>query len=61
MVTVEADVVVGSQLKKLADQAGVLYSAAYGEEPACALELWDLESKTAARLQGNRRWQGHAL
>ena len=41
MVTVEADVVVGSQLKKLADQAGVLYSAAYGDEPACALELWD--------------------
>ena len=41
MVTVEADVVVGSQLKKLADQAGVLYSAGYGDEPACALELWD--------------------
>ena len=41
MVTVEADVVVGSQLKKLADQAGVLYSAAYGDEPSCALELWD--------------------
>ena len=41
MVTVEADVVVGSQLKKLADETGVLYSAAYGDEPACALELWD--------------------
>ena len=41
MVTVEADVVVGNQLKKLADEAGVLYSAAYGDEPACALELWD--------------------
>jgi predicted homoserine dehydrogenase-like protein len=41
MVTVEADVVVGCQLKKLADEAGVLYSAAYGDEPAIALGLWD--------------------
>jgi len=41
MVTVEADVVVGYQLKKLADDAGVLYGAAYGDEPALAFELWD--------------------
>jgi predicted homoserine dehydrogenase-like protein len=41
MVTVEADVVVGCQLRKLADAAGVLYSAAYGDEPAVAFELWD--------------------
>lgn len=41
MVTVEADVVVGYQLRKLADAAGVLYSAAYGDEPAIAFELWD--------------------
>ena len=41
MVTVEADVVAGWQLKRLADEAGVLYSAAYGDEPAVALGLWD--------------------
>ncbi len=41
MVTVEADVVVGYQLKRLADDAGVLYGAAYGDEPAVAFELWD--------------------
>ena len=41
MVTVEADVVVGVQLKRLADDAGVLYGAAYGDEPALAFELWD--------------------
>ena len=41
MVTVEADVVVGCQLRKLADAVGVLYSAAYGDEPAVAFGLWD--------------------
>ena len=41
MVTVEADVVVGCQLRKLADEAGVLYSPAYGDEPSLAAELWD--------------------
>ena len=41
MVTVETDVVVGYQLRKLADEAGVLYSAAYGDEPSIAFELWD--------------------
>ena len=41
MVTVEADVVVGYQLNKLAKEAGVLYSAAYGDEPSIALSLWD--------------------
>ena len=41
MVTVEADVVVGLRLKQLADEAGVLYGAAYGDEPAVAYELWD--------------------
>ena len=41
MVTVEADVVIGHLLKKKADEAGVLYSMAYGDEPALAYELWD--------------------
>ena len=50
MVTVEADVVVGYQLGKLADDAGVLYSAAYGDEPALALELWDWASALGFRV-----------
>src|SRR5262245_7820411 len=41
MVTVEADVVVGHILRQRADQAGVLYSLAYGDEPALAVELCD--------------------
>ena len=41
MVTVEADVVVGHILKQRADEAGVLYSLAYGDEPALAAELCD--------------------
>lgn len=41
MVTVEADVVVGHILKRRADDAGVIYSLAYGDEPALAVELCD--------------------
>ena len=41
MVTVEADVVVGHLLKERADAAGVMYSLAYGDEPALAVELCD--------------------
>lgn len=41
MVTVEADVVVGRLLKERADAAGVMYSLAYGDEPALAAELCD--------------------
>lgn len=41
MVTVEADVVVGKTLKEQADRAGVMYSLAYGDEPALAVELCD--------------------
>ena len=41
MVTVEADVLVGYLLKNMADKAGVLYSMAYGDEPALACELCD--------------------
>jgi predicted homoserine dehydrogenase-like protein len=41
MATVEADVLVGYLLKKLADEKGSLYSMAYGDEPALALELYD--------------------
>lgn len=41
MVTVEADVVVGRLLKERAHAAGVMYSLAYGDEPALAAELCD--------------------
>ena len=55
MVTVEADVVVGYPLGKLADDAGVLYSAAYGDEPALALELWDWASVLGFRVIAARK------
>jgi predicted homoserine dehydrogenase-like protein len=39
MVSVEADVLVGSVLRRMADRAGVVYSAAYGDQPALIHEL----------------------
>ncbi len=50
MVTVEADIVVGHLLKKKADAAGVMYSMAYGDEPALACELWDWASSLGFRV-----------
>ncbi len=41
MVNVEADVLVGPALKMQADQAGVVYSLAYGDQPAVIEELYD--------------------
>jgi predicted homoserine dehydrogenase-like protein len=41
MVNIEADVTVGRILKKLADEAGVLYTVSSGDEPGCLMELWD--------------------
>ena len=41
MVTVEADVLVGPWLRRFADQRGVIYTMAYGDEPALAVELCD--------------------
>jgi predicted homoserine dehydrogenase-like protein len=39
MGTVEADTVVGPALAELADRAGVVYSLAYGDQPALTVEL----------------------
>ena len=41
MVTVEADVVVGPELHALAERNGVVYSMAYGDQPAMICELVD--------------------
>ncbi|WP_029352810.1 Gfo/Idh/MocA family oxidoreductase [Bosea sp. 117] len=41
MVTVEADVLVGPLLARRAKQAGVVYSMAYGDQPALVCELVD--------------------
>jgi predicted homoserine dehydrogenase-like protein len=40
-VTVEADVLVGPMLKQMADQAGLVYSLVYGDQPAVIEELYD--------------------
>jgi predicted homoserine dehydrogenase-like protein len=44
MVNIEADVTVGRVLKRLAEQAGVLYTVSSGDEPGCLMELWDFVS-----------------
>ncbi len=41
MVNIEADVTIGQILKKLAGQAGILYTVSSGDEPGCLMELWD--------------------
>ena len=41
MVNIEADVTVGRILKKMAAEAGVLYTVSSGDEPGCLMELWD--------------------
>jgi predicted homoserine dehydrogenase-like protein len=41
MVNIEADVTVGRALKKLAHEAGVLYTVSSGDEPGCLMELYD--------------------
>jgi predicted homoserine dehydrogenase-like protein len=41
LVNIEADVTVGRILKKLANEAGVLYTVSSGDEPGCLMELWD--------------------
>jgi len=38
---VEADVVIGPLLKKMADEAGVVYTVSAGDEPAALKELYD--------------------
>lgn len=50
MVTVEADVLVGYHLHKLAKAAGVIYSLAYGDEPSLAAELCDWARTLGFRL-----------
>ena len=39
MLNVEADITIGRHLKAQAQSAGVVYTGAMGDEPACAIEL----------------------
>ncbi len=41
LINIEADVTVGRILKRLAREAGVLYSVSSGDEPGCLMELYD--------------------
>jgi predicted homoserine dehydrogenase-like protein len=41
LINIEADVTVGRVLKKMAHDAGVLYSVSSGDEPGCLMELYD--------------------
>ncbi|HLW46512.1 MAG TPA: hypothetical protein VKW09_01940 [bacterium] len=50
MVTVEADVLVGAVLRRAADEAGVVYSAAYGDQPALIVELYDWATALGLRV-----------
>lgn len=41
MLNVETDIVIGSLLKKKADEAGVVYTGSAGDEPGAVMELYD--------------------
>jgi predicted homoserine dehydrogenase-like protein len=41
LINIETDVTVGTELKRRAETAGVLYSVSSGDEPGCLMELWD--------------------
>ncbi len=41
MLNVETDIVIGSLLKKKADDAGVIYTGSAGDEPGAVMELYD--------------------
>ncbi|NTW72062.1 MAG: NAD(P)-dependent oxidoreductase [Eubacteriaceae bacterium] len=41
MLNVETDIVIGAYLKKLADNAGVIYTGSAGDEPGAVMELYD--------------------
>jgi predicted homoserine dehydrogenase-like protein len=41
LINIEADVTVGRELKRIAKEAGVLYTVSSGDEPGCLVELYD--------------------
>ena len=57
MVNVEADALVGPLLARRAQAAGVVYTLAYGDQPALICEL--VEWARLSRLRGRLRRQGH--
>ena len=59
MVNVEADVLAGPLLAEEAREAGVVYSLAYGDQPALTAEMVDWAR--AMRLSRRRRRQGHEI
>ncbi len=59
MVNVEADALAGPLLARKAKAAGVVYSLAWGDQPALICEHVDWAR--ACGLQGDRGRQGHAL
>jgi predicted homoserine dehydrogenase-like protein len=52
MVNVEADVLAGPELARLAARAGVVYSLAYGDQPALICELVDWARACGFRVVG---------
>lgn len=50
MVNVEADVLVGPLLSREADSAGIVYSMAYGDQPALTAEIVDWARATGFRV-----------
>ena len=56
MVNVEADVLVGPVLAERARQAGLVYSLAYGDQPALICELVDWAGAVGLRVVAAGKW-----
>jgi len=50
MATVETDVTVGAILEKMAEESDVVYSMAYGDQPALIVELYDWAISSGFRV-----------
>ena len=56
MVNVEADVLTGPTLKRMADDNGVVYSLAYGDQPAIIEEMYDWAASLGFDVIAAGKW-----
>ncbi|RNB88657.1 NAD(P)-dependent oxidoreductase [Brevibacillus nitrificans] len=61
MLNVEADVTVGPWLKKLADDAGVVYTGSAGDEPGAIMELHDFADALGFEIVALGKGKNNAL
>ena len=61
MLNVETDVVIGPYLKRLADEAGVVYTGSAGDEPGAVKELYDFADALGFEIRVIGKGKNNAL